>query len=383
MYCEESTERDCQSRQTNWRPSIFFATGSSCRLWSIILCSIAMTQSIPEKSVAMDVPGKPANRVLFAPGFNDSDWLDDNDLSTPRFCPLPPVVADAALIRPAQLLRDKTPSPAYLKLVDDSPTPSEPDISTPGPDFGDYPNSAFTLPKGRAYVEIAPLGYQAKDKNNSASNSAAYLLRYGVTDNVELRLGGAGLTTVFDPGNTFTGFSPLIVDTKIHLWNDKMEKFIPAASFEAYIQTNLGSPEFQGGVQPSLNLNLDFPFTKKTNVEMTFGYTGVREALNNNTGQVFIPRNNHLIAFDHQLGLNVYQFAYQWAIEQQVTDRFQVFLHGYYNGAVFLQNGVGKVVGAGYFYQISKRATFYNSYNAGLDSFSPPFTTQMGFAFAF
>src|SRR5262245_66139737 len=32
----------------------------------------------------------------------------------------------------------------------------ETDIESPGPDMGDFPNSAFTLPKGRAYVEMAP-----------------------------------------------------------------------------------------------------------------------------------------------------------------------------------------------------------------------------------
>src|SRR5690349_13859582 len=31
-------------------------------------------------------------------------------------------------------------------------TPDWPDIDSPGPDLGDFPNSAYTLPKGRAYI---------------------------------------------------------------------------------------------------------------------------------------------------------------------------------------------------------------------------------------
>lgn len=262
-------------------------------------------------------------------------------------------------------------------------TTSEADISKPGPDMGDYPNSAYTLPKGRAYVEFAPFTYQTADPQNSASYNFPFLLRYGVTDNVELRLLGSGLTSVYDPSGTVTGVAPLIIDTKIHMWDDQIKRLIPAASLEVYVQTNWGSPQFQGGVQPSLNLNLDFPFTEKTNVEMTFGYTGVQDAIDLRTGKVFFPRFNHRIRLLHNLGLDVNQFAYQWAIEHQVTEKFQVFLHGYYNGPILFQSGPGKVVGVGYFYQINKRSTLFNSYNAAIDNFAPPFSTQLGLAFAF
>jgi Putative MetA-pathway of phenol degradation len=265
----------------------------------------------------------------------------------------------------------------------DQKTPPEPDISKPGADFGDYPNSAFTLPKGRCYLEIAPISYQGKDRHNSASNSYNYLFRYGVTDDVEFRLTGSGLTTVFDPGTTVVGFAPLIIDTKIHLWDDQMDKLLPAASFEAFLQTNLASPTFQSGYQPSINMNLDFPFTKDTNVEMTFGFTGVQDAVRVISGERFIPRLGHNIPTLSKANLNVNQFSYQWALEQQITEKFQIFFQGYYNGDVFRQSAAGKVVGIGYFYQFDKRGTFFNSYNSGLDPASPNFSSQVGFAFAF
>ena len=276
---------------------------------------------------------------------------------------------------------------SFLKLVEDQEDqkggPSEPDINKPGPDFGDYPNSAYTLPKGRAYVEVEPVSYQGKDRNNSASISSSYLLRYGVTDDVEFRLTGSGLTSVFDPGGTVTGFAPLLLDTKIHLWDDQISKLIPAASFEAFLQTNLASPNFQSGFQPSINVNLDFPFTKKTNVETTFGYTSVQDSIYIVSGERFVPRFGHNIPTLAKANLNINQFSFQWAIEHQVTEEFQIFLHGYYNGDVFRQSGAGRVVGAGYFYQLSKRAMLFNAYNAGLDENTPNFSTQLGLAFAF
>ena len=265
----------------------------------------------------------------------------------------------------------------------DQKTPPEPDISKPGADFGDYPNSAYTLPKGRSYLEIAPFTYLGKDRHNAASYTYNYLFRYGVTDDVELRLTGSGLTTVFDPNTTVVGFAPLIIDTKIHLWDDQMDKLIPAVSFEAFIQTNLASPAFQSGFQPSINLNMDFPFTKDTNVEMTVGYSGVQDAVAVIGGERFIPRLGHNIPTLTKANLNVNLFSFQWALEQQVTEKFQVFLQGYYNGDVFRQSAQGRVVGVGYFYQFDKRATFFNSYNAGLDPSTPNFSSQVGFAFAF
>ncbi len=275
----------------------------------------------------------------------------------------------------------------HLRLVaddaDDSiEPPSEPDIKDPGPDMGDYPNSAFTLPQGRAYVEFAPLSLQTANAENSAAYSFPFLLRYGLTDDVELRLISTGLASVFNPGNTASGFFPLIIDTKIHLWDDQMEKLLPAASLEVYIQTELGSPAFQSGVEPSLNLNLDFPVNEKTNIEMTFGYTGVQDSVRVHTGQRYDPILGYEVPVVHREDVTFNEFSYQWAVEQQLTDEFQVFVHGYYNGSIFLQTGPSKAIGAGWFYQVSKQIMLFSSYNFGLDSASPPFSTQLGMAFA-
>ena len=336
--------------------------------WMAMLCVIFAFE-LTTVGIAFDqsIPRTESGAVLFGPYAHD----------------LPFDKAESGLVK-ASVWSDRNLGKAsFLRLIDNKTFPPEPDISKPGADFGDYPNSAYTLPKGRSYLEFAPLSYQGPDRHNAASNNTAYLFRYGITDDVEIRLTGSGLTSVFDPGSTVTGFAPLIIDTKIHLWDDQIERLIPAMSFEAFVQTNLASPQFQAGYEPSVNLNMDFPFTEKTNLEMTIGYTGVQDSIYILTGERFIPRFNHNVPTVGKANLNVNQFSFQWAVEQQVTEKFQVFLQGYYNGDVFRQSGAGKVVGAGYFYQFSKVATFFNSYNAGLDPSTPNFSTQLGFAYAF
>ena len=246
-----------------------------------------------------------------------------------------------------------------------------PDISTPGPDMGDYPNSAYTLPRGGVYIEQAPFTLQTANRAEPGEYSWPFLLRFGLTDDVEFRAFATGLASTLGSDGT-TGFAPLALDLKVHLWNDRMEYLRPAASLEVFIQTTWGSRAFSGGTQPALNLNLDFPLSEATNIEMTFGYSGVQDPVEviDASGQARITN------------LDINEFSYQWAWEQQVTERFQVFAHGYYNGPVLMQSGAGVVAGMGYFVQLSERWMIFNSYNAGLSSAAPPFATQFGFAVA-
>jgi len=72
------------------------------------------------------------------------------------------------------------------------------DIRFPGSDLANYPNSAFTLPQGGFYVEVAP----EYSTDNSGSYSAGYLLRYGLLDRLELRLMSSGVQEQGGPGST-------------------------------------------------------------------------------------------------------------------------------------------------------------------------------------
>lgn len=316
-----------------------------------------------------------------------TDWLRRHDPSRWSASPVTLTGRRAGPSAPPHLVQFSdddavgTEAPSAGASDSASDPPSKPDISNPGPDMGDFPNSAFTLPKGRWYFESGPATFQTADSQNPSNYTWPFLIRYGVTNDMELRLLGSGLTSTLAPSNT-TGFGPLIIDTKIHLWNDRMENWIPAASFEAYLQTDWGSPAFRGGIQPSLNMNFDFPITKKTNIEMSFGYTGVQTTVHVLTGFEFVPRLNHEVPVIHDEADNGYQFSYQWAVEQQLTDEFQVFVHGQYLGAV-LRSPPSTIVGAGFFYQLSPRSITFASFNAGLDELAPPFSTQFGIAFAF
>lgn len=247
-----------------------------------------------------------------------------------------------------------------------------PDISKPGPDMGDFPNSAFTLPRGGVYVEQGPFTLQTAGDNLPAMYSWPFLLRFGLTDDVEFRMFASGLTSTLGADNT-TGFAPLALDLKVHLWDDRMEYLRPAVALEVYLQTTWGSRVFNAGTEPSINLNLDFPFTENTNIEMSFGYSAVLDPLD-----VVAPGSGT----PQRTNVDVNEFSYQWAWEQQLTEEFQFFIHGFYNGPILMQSGSGVMVGAGYFYQLSDRWMIFNSYNAGLSDGVPPFLTQFGVSVA-
>jgi len=285
----------------------------------------------------------------------------------------------------AALFSGQNISLAELFVRDKNPIPKAerpwPDISDPGPDLGDYPNSAYTLPKGRCYIETTPLTLSGPDSEGPASYILPFLFRYGVTDDVEFRLFGSSITHIFGDSPT-TGLSPLNIDLKVHLWDDRREWLLPAASLEVYVQTTWGSPQFNGGWQPSLNMNFDLPLAEKTVLEWTIGYSGVRDAVNIVTGNRFIPRHNFLVPNVHRANLNINQFSLQWALEQEIDDKLVLFTHGFYNGGILIQQGSGIMVGAGFFYRISPALLWFGSGNAGLTPELPPVSIQLGLAIA-
>lgn len=257
----------------------------------------------------------------------------------------------------------------------DDPIDDEPNVAEPGPDMGDYPNSAYTLKKGRVQLEIGPLSFRTKNSQNPSAYATPFLFRYGVTDDVEFRLLGTGFTELIQPTQT-TGFGVLTFDTKIHLWDDRMEYYIPAVSFEAAIQSQIGSSAFQAGNEPSLNINMDFPFTEATNFEMTVGYSG-------NLTTVNLVSHNIRTPTTISTSENLYVWSLQAAIEQEVTEKLTLFVHGYYSAPVGNGGDVGLVTGAGFFYQLSQRLMTFGSANAGLADGAAPFLSQLGIAYAF
>ena len=89
------------------------------------------------------------------------------------------------------------------------------DIRDPDPDTANFPNGAYTLPKGRMYLETSPVGLYGSSKNTPKTYQWEYLMRYGLTDNLEFRIFSNGLT-VQKGAKRVIGYSPLAFDFKIH-----------------------------------------------------------------------------------------------------------------------------------------------------------------------
>ena len=251
---------------------------------------------------------------------------------------------------------------------------SEPDIANPGPDLANFPNSAFTLPQGRAYIELSPLTYYGSALSTPAQYNAEFLLRYGVTDDIELRLFGNGPSWLGGAHPTW-GFSPIAFDTKINLWLEKQAYFIPAAGFEAYIQTQwLGSAPFDGGTQPSFTFNFDQSLPYEIDLEYNFGTT----------------------RFQDSAGQNVWEFGFQWALQRDFFSKdFALFIHGFYNAASLPRipqarlpvNLFGQArqnaVGAGFIWTVNRRLAVYGQVSGGTTRFTPQPISMLGLAVSF
>ena len=160
------------------------------------------------------------------------------------------------------------------------------------------------------YVENSPLGYYGGPPGESNTYQWEFLIRYGLTDNLEFRIFSNGLTIESEPTPT-RGFSPLVFDLKIHLWEQNKTYWIPAVGLEAYIQTGFGSAAFDSGTQPALSLLFDQELPGEIDFNYAFSMTGVRDAID----------------------ATVYQFGFQWAFQRELTEQVDVFVQGFYNDA--------------------------------------------------
>lgn len=260
----------------------------------------------------------------------------------------------------------------------------KPDIANPGPDLANWPNSAFTLPQGRAYIEFEPLSYTAATSGPSpqaGQYGMDFLLRYGLTDDIELRIFGNGPTRTL--GNVQAwDFSPLAFDTKVHLWGEQQDIFLPAVGVEAYIQTQwLGNTNTNSGTQPSISFNFDQSLPWEIDFEYNLGCVRTQQHLDGET-------------------VNAWELGVQWSLQRDFFDKdIALFIHGYWNtpslprvpvngiqssttltdGSNYNQN----VVGAGFIWTLNSRVAVWGQSSAGTNSSSPSLLSNVGFAVAF
>lgn len=234
---------------------------------------------------------------------------------------------------------------------------SEPSIKSAGADLANFPNSAFTLPQGQAYVEVSPVNYSGSNASSPSQYSAGYLLRYGLFDDLELRLMSSGITVVDDAQKT-TGMSAQTFDFKWHLIDADEESNLPAVGLEFALQTNLASRAFQGGTNPSLSLNFDQRLPYEIDFEYNLGF----------------------VSQQTELGQSQYQLALSWAFQREIVTDVAVFVNGYTNTA----NGLTtSAIGGGAQWIPIERLALFANVSGGVTKTTPSIYSLVGFAVAF
>ncbi|NCX97230.1 MAG: hypothetical protein EBX35_01190 [Planctomycetia bacterium] len=268
----------------------------------------------------------------------------------------PDLESDRALTR---LLARWFPDP-----VDPRTSLAEPDIREPGPDTANFPNSPYTLPRGWVYLETSPLTYttSVRDLQTSTYNWE-YLLRVGLTDRVEFRFFGNGLTASAAGGGAAatSGFSPVVFDTKIHFSDEVPEWFMPATGMEVYVQTPWGSPAFNVGTQPGIMMLFRNSLPWGIKAEWNVGVVGDQAS-------------GDAVGFTD---------AVQWSFEKEVADGLSLFLQGFKNQAALPRVANQTVVGGGFIRTFGRRYAMFGSWNYGTDRAGPTSVIQFGGARAF
>lgn len=250
-------------------------------------------------------------------------------------------------------------SPYFPEARDD---PVEPDICKPGPDTANFPNSPYTLPQGRVYVETSPVFLSGPSRGTPKSYNAEFLLRFGLTDRVELRLFSNGVTVEKQKGQPKTGMAPLAWDLKTMFWKENEKAHIPAVGLEVFLLTPSGSRHLNQGTQPSINLLFD----------MTLPWDFLLEW---NVGVVGDPSPNNQFSSIEP--------AAAWALQHEIVEGFDLFFHGYFNGPTLPRFGDGVELGGGAVWAPNTRISFFGSYNAGVSQAAPNTIVQIGGAVAF
>ena len=267
------------------------------------------------------------------------------------------------------------------------------DIRAPGSDLANFPNSAFTLPKGGFYLEMAPLAYASRSSTLASQYNFEYLIRYGLFDWWELRLYSQGFSVQGNP-QPARGFSPITFDTKIHFWDELEDYYLPAAGLEVMLQTTwLGGSAFNSGTEPSFSLNFD----------QGLPWWDLQLEYNVGAARFEDPQD---------ISKSLWDVTFAWAIQKEVIKDVSVFINGYYNGANLPRIGrlsdtwvttcpsatscqPGEIVsqtsqlggndkqsaiGAGGIWTLNDKVSLFANFAGGLTRPTPSFISFVGFA---
>ena len=133
------------------------------------------------------------------------------------------------------------------------------------------------FPRAAPYIENSPVGFYGGSKGMPSLYQWEFLLRYGLTDNLEFRIFSNGLSAQGKP-TPHRRVLAFGLRLQGQLLGRKLPLLIPAMGLEVYLQTTFGSPAFNGGTQPSMNLLFDQSLPLEIGFEYNFGITGVQNS---------------------------------------------------------------------------------------------------------
>lgn len=238
---------------------------------------------------------------------------------------------------------------------------SQPDITEPGPDSADLPDSAFAVPPGVVYVETS-FTYARSKGLPVRDYFTPTLVRIGLWEDLELRIASPGIIHERGPGDSTTGFGPLTLGFKKNIWKEVEESGIPAFGVIAQVTIPTASAGFDDGTAiPTLFFNFDHTLPMKSYFEWNVGLSAVHD----DNGERFT------------------QGTFLWSLGHELSDEFTVFFHGAANvpSGSGLQQDV--LMGPGMIWFLSKRTALDFSYNFGVTEQSTHRLIRSGLSMAF
>jgi hypothetical protein len=254
---------------------------------------------------------------------------------------------------------DDRTSNAWIIRGQDGELP-RPNVRDPGTDFSDFPNSAEVVPVGEFYLSLE-WNYETSRAPQITDNFVPFTFRFGVIEDVELRVTGSGVTQEDGPGYNETGFSPLGFGFKWHLLDQREGCYLPAVGLEVDVTTRIASSFFDPGrAVPDFSLNFDQPLLGNWSLGWN---TGVTWQVGDDGGQ-----------FE--------QWNLPWSLDYAFDDNFDVYWHGLLN--LPASSGIQEelLTGVGFNAYLGNQWSIWGNYNWGLTQQSDNQNVVVGVTFA-
>jgi hypothetical protein len=237
---------------------------------------------------------------------------------------------------------------------------ARPNVRDPGTDFSDFPNSAEVVPVGEFYMSMG-WNYVASRAPQVTDNFVPFAFRFGIVEDVELRITGDGVTQEDGPDYNQTGFSPLSLGFKWHLLDQQEERYLPALGLEVDVDTRLASAFFDPGhAVPVISFNFDQPLPGNWSLGWNTGVTWQVDDDGDQFAQWNLP----------------------WSVVYSFNDDFELYWQGLLNLPASSAVQQELLTGIGFNAYLSDQWEFWGNYNWGLTQQSDFRCVLVGLTFA-